>query len=341
MLTNHRPIILIVDDDPDAREITSDILSTQPYELYFACNGAEALPLAHRIRPDLVLLDVMMPGMDGYELCRYLRNDPVTAVVPVLMITTLNDRDSRLRGIEAGADDFLLKPIDSIELRTRVRSITQLNRYRLLLNERTERERVAQEQAEKIMAAYDSTLVGWSRALDLRDKETEGHSQRVTNLTVRLAEVIGLNGSALKNAERGALLHDIGKLGVPDAILLKPGPLTDEEWEVMRRHPVYALEMLSPIEFLTPALDIPYCHHERWDGSGYPRGINGETIPLSARIFAFADVWDALTNDRPYRKAWEIERCINFIREQSGKHFDPQLVEPFLTLVLCEHAVNR
>ena len=152
--------------------------------------------------------------------------------------------------------------------------------------------------------AYDATIEGWSRALDLRDKETEGHSQRVTEMAVRLASDLGVTGDALMQIRRGALLHDIGKMGVPDQILLKPGPLSESEWEIMRKHPVFAYEMLSPIEFLVPALDIPYCHHEKWDGTGYPRGLSGEDIPLAARIFAVIDVWDALRSDRPYRPGW-------------------------------------
>jgi putative nucleotidyltransferase with HDIG domain len=178
--------------------------------------------------------------------------------------------------------------------------------------------------------AYDNTLEGWSRALDLRDKETEGHTQRVTEMTIKLARYMGMSDADLVHVRRGALLHDIGKMGIPDSILLKPGPLTDEEWEIMRLHPVYAFELLSPISFLKPSLDIPYCHHEKWDGTGYPRKLKGEQIPLSARIFAIVDVWDALRSDRPYRKARPKEMVYAYVREQSGKHFDPQVVEAFL-----------
>ena len=180
--------------------------------------------------------------------------------------------------------------------------------------------------------AYDATILGWSRAVDLRDKETEGHSERVTELTLRLARFMGMDEEELVHVRRGALLHDVGKLGVPDAILLKPGPLTDEEWEVMRRHPQYAFEMLAPIDYLRPALDIPYCHHERWDGTGYPRGLVGEQIPLAARIFALADVWDALTSVRPYRPAWSTEKALAHIHEQASSHFDPRVVEAFFRL---------
>jgi PAS domain S-box-containing protein/putative nucleotidyltransferase with HDIG domain len=180
--------------------------------------------------------------------------------------------------------------------------------------------------------AYDSTLAGWVRALDLRDEETEGHAQRVAELTIHLAASMGIRDSELEHIRRGALLHDIGKMGVPDRILLKPGPLADEEWEIMRRHPTYAYNMLSGINYLKKALDIPACHHEKWDGTGYPRGLKGSAIPLSARIFAVVDVWDALTSDRPYRGAWSRERAIAYIKEQSGKQFDPDVVDEFIHL---------
>ncbi len=185
----------------------------------------------------------------------------------------------------------------------------------------------------ELAQAYDATIKGWSRALDLRDEETEFHTQRVTDLTMGLARALGIGDGELVQIQRGALLHDIGKMGIPDRILLKTGPLTDAEWMVMRNHPVYAYELISPIIFLRPALDIPYCHHEKWDGSGYPRGLSGEEIPLAARIFAIIDVWDALLSDRPYRLAWEREQVLQYIIEQSGMHFDPKIVDAFLEYI--------
>jgi PAS domain S-box-containing protein len=181
--------------------------------------------------------------------------------------------------------------------------------------------------------AYDATIEGWSRAMDLRDKETEGHTQRVTAMTLELSRVMGLNPRNVIHMRRGALLHDMGKLGIPDNILLKPAKLTDEEWEIMRQHPQFAFDMLSDIYYLKPSLEIPYCHHEKWDGTGYPRGLKEEEIPLPARIFAVADVWDALTSDRPYRQAWTDEQAIKYITEQSGKHFDPQVVRAFIEMM--------
>ncbi|NTV64469.1 MAG: HD domain-containing protein, partial [Oscillochloris sp.] len=190
-----------------------------------------------------------------------------------------------------------------------------------------------QHANREIVTAYDATIEGWSRALDLRDKETEGHSQRVTELTLRLARQLGISEAELVHIRRGALLHDIGKMGIPDQILLKPGKLSPEEWEIMARHPGYARDLLQPIAYLRPALDIPYCHHEKWDGSGYPRGLRGTDIPFAARIFAVVDVWDALTNDRPYRLAWTVERTLQLIRAERGHHFDPVVVDVFLALI--------
>jgi len=185
----------------------------------------------------------------------------------------------------------------------------------------------------KLTLAYDSTIEGWSHAMDFRDKETEGHSQRVTEITVKIAREMGMNEEELVNVRWGALLHDIGKMGIPDSILLKPGPLTEEEWKIMRLHPVYAYELLHPIDYLQSALDIPYYHHEKWDGTGYSRGLKGEQIPLSGRIFAVVDVWDALRSDRPYRPAWPKEKTVEHIRQLAGTHFDPKVVKTFFSFM--------
>jgi putative nucleotidyltransferase with HDIG domain len=186
-----------------------------------------------------------------------------------------------------------------------------------------------EQSNDELKLAYDATIEGWSHALDLRDKETEGHTLRVSEMTVKLARDLGLGDKELTQVRWGALLHDIGKMGIPDGILLKPGPLTDEEWVIMKKHPVFAYEMLAPIHYLKAALDIPYCHHEKWDGTGYPRGLKGEQIPLAARIFTVVDVWDALTSDRPYRQAWSEEKARQHLQAGAGTHFDPQVVKTF------------
>jgi HD-GYP domain-containing protein (c-di-GMP phosphodiesterase class II) len=186
-----------------------------------------------------------------------------------------------------------------------------------------------QDSNTELSIAYDATLEGWAKALELRDRETVGHAHRVIEMTLRVADRMGIRGEAMQHIRRGALLHDIGKMGIPDSILLKPGPLTPAEWEIMRQHPVHAYEMLKTIDYLTPALEIPYSHHERWDGRGYPQGLSGIDLPLSARIFAVVDVWDALTSDRPYRHAWPEHQALEYISRESGRHFDPQVLKAF------------
>jgi HD-GYP domain-containing protein (c-di-GMP phosphodiesterase class II) len=185
----------------------------------------------------------------------------------------------------------------------------------------------------ELTMAYDRTIEGWSRALQLRDSETEVHTRRVAEMSVHLARLMGISENELVQIRRGAILHDIGKVGIPDHILLKPGPLTDEEWELMRRHPLIAVDLISPIDYLTPALPIPRSHHEKWDGSGYPDGLAGEGIPLAARIFALVDVYDALTSARPYRAAWSRPDALDYIRSQSGRHFDPTITPLFINMI--------
>ncbi|MBK9603046.1 MAG: response regulator [Anaerolineales bacterium] len=325
------PKILIIDDDKIASAALEGLLSNEPYELYFAYDGMDGISMAVSIHPDVILLDVMMPKMDGFEVCRRIRAIQDTAEVPIILITSLDDHDSLIQGLHSGADDFVTKPYNSVELFARLQTILRLNRYRRII----EQQRDLKNLHDELLIAYDKTIEGWSRALDLRDKETEGHSKRVTEMAVELARAFGLSESELVQVRWGALLHDIGKMGVPDGILLKPGPLTEEEWVKMRIHPTFAYEMLAPIHYLRLALDIPYCHHEKWDGTGYPQGLKGDQIPLTARIFAVVDVWDALSSDRPYRLAWTEDKVREHIRASSGTHFDPQVVGVFMQTPDC------
>jgi len=198
-----------------------------------------------------------------------------------------------------------------------------------------------QQSILELAAAYEATLEGWARALDLRCRETEGHSQRVTDLTVRLARKMGFSEADCVHVRRGALLHDIGKMGVPDSILHKPSPLTAEEWDVMRRHPEHARELLAPIDYLGPALDIPYCHHEKWDGTGYPQGLKGEAIPLAARVFAVVDIWDAVRSDRPYSEAWSDEKARAYLTSIAGTHLDPTVTAMFFEVLSALEEAGR
>jgi putative two-component system response regulator len=326
---NMGSLVLIVDDEYIGRETLQSVLEGEGYELEMAENGFQAIEKAKQLLPDVILLDVMMPGMTGFEVCQRIRSDPQIAEIPIIILTALDDRESLLNALKAGADDFISKPFDRYELRARLLGITRLNRYQKLLQERAK----LREANAQLLNAYEATIEGLSHALDLRDRETEGHSRRVTEVTVTLAQALNFSEEEILHMRRGALLHDIGKIGIPDSILHKPDSLTEEEWTNMRKHPQFAYDMLSPIEYLRPALVIPYSHHEKWDGTGYPRGLKGEEIPMSARLFAIADVWDAVTSDRPYRAAWTKEQAAAYIREQSGKHFDPQVVELFFKVV--------
>jgi putative two-component system response regulator len=326
---NMGSMVLIVDDEYIGRETLQSVLEGEGYELEMAENGFQAIEKAKKLLPDVILLDVMMPGMTGFEVCQRIRNDPQIAEIPIIILTALDDRESLLNALKAGADDFISKPFDRYELRARLMGITRLNRYQKLIQERAK----LREVNAQLLSAYEATIEGWSHAMDLRDRETEGHSQRVTELTVKLARALGIIDDDIMHIRRGALLHDMGKIGIPDSILHKPDKLTDEEWQIMHKHPQLAYDMLYPIEYLRPALEIPLTHHEKWDGTGYPRGLKGEEIPIVARLFAVVDVWDALTSDRPYRPAWSQEESLTYIREQSGKHFDPQVVDLFFNII--------
>ena len=326
---NASSLVLIVDDEYIGRETLQSVLEGEGYELEMAENGFQAIEKAKQLLPDVILLDVMMPGMTGFEVCQRIRSDPQIAEIPIIILTALDDRESLLNALKAGADDFISKPFDRFELRARLLGITRLNRYQKLLQERAK----LREANAQLLNAYEATIDGLSHALDLRDRETEGHSRRVTEVTLKLAQALGISDEEITHIRRGSLMHDIGKIGIPDAILHKPEPLADEEWVIMRKHPQFAYDMLASIEYLRPALVIPHNHHEKWDGTGYPRGLQGEDIPISARLFAIADVWDALTSDRPYRPAWSEEQALAYIREQSGKHFDPKVVELFFKMI--------
>ncbi len=360
--------ILVVDDTRANLHLLVKLLSMEGYGVRPFPEGSLALAAAQTEPPDLVLLDIRMPSMDGYEVCSRLKANERTRDIPIIFISALDDMVDKMKAFSSGGVDFITKPFQAEEVLARVRTHLALRNLQKSLQEKntqleqeiTERKRIEEElrwfneqleqrviqrtqdlqiaasqiqQANiKLAEAYDETLVGWARALELRDNETKGHSMRVTEMTVHLAQAIGITGDELVHVRRGALLHDIGKMGIPDNILLKAGPLSEDERAIMKQHPVYAYEMLTPITYLGSSLDIPYCHHERWDGTGYPRGLKGEQIPLPARIFAVIDVWDALISDRPYRKGMTVEDVKAHILQRSGNHFDPQVVEAFLAM---------
>ena len=313
--------VLILDDNPADVELMLIELRKSGFEPSWQLVDNEKDFIAH-LKPtlDVILSDYSLPKFTGLQALAL--RDESGFDIPFILVSSTMDEELAMNYMEKGAADYLMK--DRIA-RLGPAIVNAIKNARLI-NE-------AQRTAGRLAVAYDATIEVWSRALDLRDKEAEGHSQRVTEMTIRLARRMGVNESEIEHMRRGALLHDVGNMGIPDSILLKPGQLTEKEWELMCRHPDFGYELLSSVAFLLPALDIPYCHHEKWDGSGYPRGLKGEEIPLAARIFAVVDVWDALLSDRPYRPAFSKDKALKYIKDQPGKHFDPQVVEAFLDMI--------
>ena len=291
--------ILIVDDESSARAALETLLRREGYDVHDAADGRSALAACSDFKPDLILLDILMPGIDGFEVCRRIKETPETRLTPVVLITGLSDTEDRIRGITAGADDFLSKPIDINELLARTRSLLRLKQYTDEL-----------ENAEVV-------LFSLALSIEARDPYTRGHCERLAEMSVKLGQKLGLPDDQIKALRRGGIVHDIGKVVVPDAILLKPGPLTPGETAVMRKHPVVGERICAPLKTLRLVLPIIRHHHEKRDGSGYPDGLSGEDIPLAARILQLADVYDALTTDRPYRTAVPSEVALGMMDEES------------------------
>jgi putative nucleotidyltransferase with HDIG domain len=329
--------ILIVDDEEPIREVLASLLEAGGFACSTAENGAEALERLEAGAFALVLSDILMPVMNGLVLLEQVRERHPD--LPVVMVTAMHDISAAIGALRSGAYDYLLKPFDKDQLYFSVRRA--LDHRRLVIEnrnyqsglERLVAERTAQlsETLRELEQSYDYTLEAFGGALDLKDTETEGHCQRVTAYTILIARAMDVDPKSLHHIARGAFLHDIGKMGIPDSILGKPGPLTDEERQVMRRHCEIGYQALRNIPFLRQAADIVLTHQEHYDGRGYPKGLRGEAIPLGARIFAVADAFDAMISDRPYRKAMPIETAREEIRRYAGTQFDPRVVEVFLS----------
>jgi putative nucleotidyltransferase with HDIG domain len=330
--------ILIADDEEAIREVISTLLEARGYECRVAPNGQVALELFRQESPDLVLSDIVMPEMDGLKLLAQLRE--IEPDVPVVMVTAMHDISIALEAIRNGAYDYVLKPFEKDQLYLSVHRA--LEHRRLVMENRTyqsDLERLVAERTQQLSIAlrdleqsYDYTLEALGGALDAKDAETEGHCQRVTAFTITMAKAMGVDKVALRQIARGAFLHDIGKMGIPDSILRKPGPLTADERIVMRRHCAIGFAVLERIPFLKEAAEIVLTHQECYDGSGYPQGLKGEEIPLGSRIFAVADTLDAMISDRPYRKALPITAAREEIRIHGGTQFDPRVVDVFLSI---------
>lgn len=315
-LSLKKPRILVVDDHAQNIELLSALMQAEGYAVVPASDGLEALAEVASATPDLILLDIMMPGLDGYAVCRQLKERPETCLVPIILLTALGSEEHLLRGIEAGADDFLTKPFSRAELKARVRSLLKLKAYTDEL-----------EHAETM-------LLMLGRTVEAKDPYTQGHCERLSAYSVALGRALNLPPEDLMALDRGGALHDLGKIGIPDAILLKPTALSDAEWVIMREHPAIGERICLPLLSLKPVLPIIRHHHERWDGSGYPDGLAGEAIPLTARILQTVDIFDALTTARPYKPALSHQAAIQALQDEVACGWrDPHVVQPFIELV--------
>jgi len=340
-----RARVLVVDDEPMNRDLLVDMLSRFGYECETARDGFEALGKLS-LDIDVVLLDVMMPGMDGYEVAQKIREDPATKDIPIMMVTALGSREDRLKAVEAGANDFITKPIDQTELRVRIASLLKLKRaydalkdherqLQEVVRKRTSALRKALEEMAKAhrrtYQAYVDTLHRLALAAEYKDSGTAEHLQRVSWYSTVIGAAAGMSPGDVEILRHAAPMHDVGKIGVPDSILQKKGRLTDQEMEVMRKHTVIGARILSgsPSRLLQVSAIVALTHHERWDGLGYPRGLTGDKIPIWGRICAIADVFDALTTERPYKEALPVDKALELMKQARGQQFDPDLLDLF------------
>jgi len=307
--------VLVVDDLRTNVRMLEQALAKDGYTILTAFSGVDALLVVQRERPDLVLMDIRMPGRDGIEVCRQLKHDPATRLMPIVLMTGFSSAEDRIGAIEAGADDFLAKPVDVAELRARVKSLVRLKRYTDDLD------------------SAESVIMSLARTIEARDPNTEGHCERLARFAVTLGARLGLSEDDLAALHRGGHLHDIGKVAVPDAVLRKPGPLTDEEYDVIKRHTVVGDELLGSLRSMRRVRSVVRHHHERLDGTGYPDGLKGEDVPLLAQIVGVVDVYDALTSIRPYKPAWSPLRAYEALREEVAKGWRrADLVELLISL---------
>jgi putative two-component system response regulator len=320
-----RPTILIVDDMPDNIDVLTEILSPH-YLTRVALNGEKALRIAAgEPKPDLILLDVMMPGISGYEVCQRLKRNADTRAIPIIFVTAMNEVEDERHGLDIGAVDYITKPVSAAIVLARVKT------HLALYDQTRELERMVSLRTSELERTRQQIIRRLGRAAEFKDNETGNHVIRMSHFSRLTAQAAGLNPFAVDILFNAAPMHDVGKIGIPDNILLKPDKLDEAEWAVMRRHPEMGAAILGEHqdELLQAASSVALTHHEKWDGSGYPNGLKGDAIPIFGRIVAIADVFDALTSNRPYKKAWAIEDAVSFIEQTAGKHFDPALITPF------------
>ena len=336
------PVVLVVDDQPQNIELIEAHLCSQGYWIVKAENGEDALRKLADCPIDLVLLDVMMPGMDGFEVVRRIRRDPAHRLLPIVLVTALQDTEDRIKGIEAGCDDFISKPFDKIELLARIRSLLKIKDYNDLMNnyreelevEVAKRTQELENALRKIKDISLDTIYRLSMAAEYKDAGTGAHIKRMSRYSAAVARRMGLDENATEVILYSAPMHDVGKIGIPDRILMKPAKFDPDEWEGMKLHTVIGGEILkgSDAEFIKMGESIARSHHEKWDGSGYPNGLKGTEIPLSSRIVAISDVFDALTSKRPYKEPFPVEKAFAMIRDGRGSHFDPEVVDAFFAI---------
>ncbi len=337
-----KPVILVVDDQPQNVELLEADLVPQGYEIVKAANGEGALEKLSGNQIDLILSDVMMPGMDGFEVTRRVRRDDKKRLLPIILVTSLRATEDRIKGIEAGCDDFISKPVDKLELLARVQSLLKVKDYNdLMSNYQKELESEVAKRTEELGRAFErikaaslDTIYRLSIAAEYKDEDTGAHIKRMSRYSAAIARRMGLDERTIETILYAAPMHDLGKIGIPDQILVKPAKLDPIEWEIMKLHTLIGAKILkgSDAEFIRLGETIAQCHHEKWDGSGYPGGLKGIAIPVVARIVAIADVFDALTSKRPYKEPFSVERSLAIIREGGGSHFDPDVVDAFFAI---------
>ena len=319
-----KPTVLVIDDTPSNLDVLTGILK-DTYQVKVAINGHIGIKIAKTVpQPDLILLDIMMPDIDGFEVCRQLKLQPNTAHIPIIFVTAKIDAEDEVKGLSLGAVDYLTKPITPQIALQRVKThIALYDQQRALFSQ-------VKEKTREINLGKLETLNILGRAAEFKDNETGMHVMRMSHYCEVLAKALGMTDEDAETLRDAAPMHDIGKIGIPDSVLLKPGKLDADEWTTMQKHVEYGVEILgrqSDSKLMQMAIQVAQYHHEKWDGTGYPNQISGEEIPLVGRIAAVADVFDALTAERPYKRAWSVDEALNLFKEQKGKHFDPRIVE--------------
>lgn len=322
----YRQTILIVDDTIENIDIIDNILKND-YNIKFAISGKMCIEIARRFQPDLILLDIMMPEMDGFETCRILKEDPITQHIPIIFVTIKDQDFDEAKGFEYGAVDYITKPISPIVVKARVN--TQLALY----NQKNELSKQVKEKTKELNNTRLEIIRKLGLAAEYKDNETGTHVIRMSQYCYHIAKAYGFNQEQLELILNVSPMHDVGKLGIPDSILRKPGKLDNEEFDIIKTHCEIGARIIGehPSEILSMSRIVAFQHHEKWNGKGYPQGLEGNQINIYARIVAVSDVFDALTSKRPYKDAWDIERAINLVKEETGQHFDPDVVKAFLT----------